>query len=103
MCQVFKTLSACLQMDMSRFATANTQDSPCSMAQAKRGLCHTFQHEAFISNKHPLLIFLAFACNELHVSFPQGKGCSALEALGSQLWQALARQDVGSSFYLAGT
>lgn len=59
--------------------------------------------------KYPLLIFLAFACNELHVSFPQGMGMGmqhtgvagspAVAALGQTRWrqQLLARRDPGSS------
>lgn len=57
--------------------------------------------------KYPLLIFLAFACNELHVSFPQGKwmqhtgvaGSPAVAGLGQtrRQQQFLARRDPGSS------
>jgi len=57
--------------------------------------------------KNPLLIFLAFACNGLRVSLPQGKGTQHTGAAGSpavavlgqtqQRQQFLARRDPGSS------
>ena len=57
--------------------------------------------------KYPLLIFLAFACNELHVSFPQGKGMQRTGVAGiptvaglgqTRCWQQLlAHRDPGSS------
>lgn len=57
--------------------------------------------------KYPLLIFLAFACNELRVSFPQGTGMQHTGVTGSpavarlgqtrRRQQLLARRDPGSS------